>query len=79
MLNRRHLRIKVLQALYAYFQSNEENYRKTENELLQAVERMYDLYIYLLLTFSELKSIAEFRIEENKKKMLLHDIEILIV
>ncbi|MFN5032149.1 MAG: transcription antitermination protein NusB [Flavobacteriia bacterium] len=69
MLNRRHLRIKVLQALYAYFQSNEENYRKTENELLQAVERMYDLYIYLLLTFSELKSIAEFRIEENKKKI----------
>ena len=69
MLNRRHLRIKVLQSLYAYFQSNEESYRKTENELLQAVERMYDLYIYLLLTFIELKSIAEFRIEENKKKI----------
>lgn len=70
MLNRRHLRIKVLQALYAYFQSDEENYRRTENELMQAVEKIYDLYIYLLLTFSELKSIAENRIEENKKKIL---------
>lgn len=60
----------MLQALYAYFQSDEENYRRTENELMQAVEKIYDLYIYLLLTFSELKSIAENRIEENKKKIL---------
>lgn len=69
MLNRRHLRIKVLQALYAYFQSNEDSFKRTENELLQAVEKIYDLYIYLLLTFSEVKSIAESRIEENKKKI----------
>lgn len=60
----------MLQALYAYFQSDEENYRRTENELMQAVEKIYNLYIYLLLTFSELKSIAENRIEENKKKIL---------
>ncbi len=69
MLNRRHLRIKVLQALYAYFQSNEDNFRRTENEMMQAVERIQDLYLYLLLTFSELKSIAENRIEENTKKI----------
>lgn len=69
MLNRRHLRIKVLQALYAYFQSDEENYRRTENELMTSVERIYDLYLYLLLSFEELKSIAEARIEENKLKI----------
>lgn len=69
MLNRRHLRIKVLQALYAYFQSNEDNFRRTENELMQAVERIHDLYIYLLLTFSELKDIAQNRMEENTKKI----------
>lgn len=69
MLNRRHLRIKVLQALYAYFQSNEDNFRRTENELMQAVERIQDLYLYLLLTFSEIKSIAENRMEENTKKI----------
>jgi N utilization substance protein B len=69
MLNRRHLRIKVLQALYAYFQSDEDNYVRTEKELLSAVERMYDLYIYLLLTFSEIKDFAEARISDNKKKI----------
>lgn len=69
MLNRRHLRIKVLQALYAYYQSNEEVLSRSEKELLQAVEKMYDLYVYLLLTFGEIRSIAVHRIEENKKKL----------
>ncbi|MDG1657433.1 MAG: antitermination protein NusB, partial [Crocinitomicaceae bacterium] len=69
MLNRRHLRIKVLQALYAYFQANEDDYTKAEKELFHSVERIYELYIYMLLSFTELKSIAEYRIEENKKKI----------
>lgn len=69
MLNRRHLRIKVLQALYAYFQSDEENYRRTENELLTAVDKIYDLYLYFLLSFGEMQSIAANRLEENKKKI----------
>lgn len=69
MLNRRHLRIKVLQALYAFFQTEEGDYVKSEKELFSAVERIYDLYIYLLLTFEELQHIANHRIEENKKKI----------
>lgn len=69
MLNRRQLRIKVLQALYAYFQSEEENYRRSENELMGAIDKMYDLYIYLLLSLPEVKGFAENRIEENKKKI----------
>lgn len=69
MLNRRHLRIKVLQALYAYFQANEDDYTKAEKELFHSVDRIYELYIYMLLSFTELKSIAEYRIEENKKKI----------
>jgi N utilization substance protein B len=69
MLNRRHLRIKVLQALYAYFQSEEDSFRRTENELMASIEKMYDLYLYLLLTFGEIKTIAQHRIDENKKKM----------
>lgn len=69
MLNRRHLRIKVLQVLYAYFQSNEDNFPRTEKELMDSVDRIHDLYIYLLLTFSEIKVIAENRIEWNKKKI----------
>jgi N utilization substance protein B len=69
MLNRRHLRIKVLQALYAYFQSNEENYPKAEKEMLNALDRIYDLYLFFLLSFSELKVISENQFEERKKKI----------
>ena len=69
MLNRRHLRIKVLQILYAFYQSGEKDVLKAEKELLLSVERMYDLYIYLLLTLPELKRAAENKIEERKKKI----------
>lgn len=69
MLNRRHLRIKVLQSLYAYFQSDEDSLRRTEKELFNSIERIYDLYLYLLLSFQELQNLAEYRIEENKKKI----------
>ncbi|MFT7344981.1 MAG: N utilization substance protein B [Lentimonas sp.] len=68
MLNRRHLRIKVLQAMYAFVQSKEENYKRTEKELLNSIEKIHELYLYLMLTFTELKSVAERRIEENKTK-----------
>lgn len=69
MINRRHLRVKVLQALYAYFQSDEENYRRTENELLGSIEKIYDLYIFLLLTFPELKHISLLRMEDARNKL----------
>ncbi len=68
MLNRRHLRIKVLQSLYAYFQSKDEDFGKAERELMVSIDRIYDLYVYLLLSFSELKSIGENRMAEGGKK-----------
>lgn len=73
MLNRRHLRIKVLQFLYAYFQSNDESYGKVEKELTNSVERIYDLYVYMLLTFSELKSIGLTKMEDGAKKIFPTD------
>jgi len=69
MLNRRHLRIKVLQALYAYYQSSDANSYTSEKELFKAVDRIYELYIYLLLTFEELQRQGERRIEDAKQKM----------
>ena len=69
MLNRRHLRIKVLQILYAFFQSKEIDVIKAQNELLLSVERMYDLYLYLLLTLPEVKRAAEINNENRKNKL----------
>lgn len=69
MINRRHLRIKVLQALYAYLQDENPDFVKHEKLLLQNIERIFDLYIYLMLTFNEMKLIAENKIEESKNKL----------
>ena len=58
-----------MQSLYAYFQSEDKDYTVAERELFEAIDRIYDLYVYLLLTFAEVKLQAERRIEENKKKI----------
>jgi len=42
---------------------------KHEKLLLQNIERILDLYIYLMLTFNEMKLIAENKIEESKNKL----------
>lgn len=54
MLSRRHLRIRVLQGLYSYYQSNPRDAVKTEHEIFKGIENTYQLYIYLLLFFPEL-------------------------
>lgn len=69
MLNRRHLRIKVLQILYAYFQTEDRDAYRSEKELWRSIEKMYDLYLYYLLTFGEQVAFAEKRIEERQNKV----------
>jgi N utilization substance protein B len=70
MLNRRHLRIKAFQALYAHAQSAGGLPAKTEKELFLGIERTFDLYTQLLLLFGELRRLAEERIEGRKNKRL---------
>lgn len=54
MLSRRQLRIKVLQALYAYFQAEKTDLAIAEREMIRSVDKVYELYIYLLLFVKEL-------------------------
>jgi transcription antitermination protein NusB len=70
MLTRRHLRIKVLQSLYAYYQAEEHSLIKGEKDLFFSVEKVYDLYLLFLTIPLELKHQAELRIEDNKNKWL---------
>ena len=70
MLNRRYLRIKAFQALYAYWQSDNASAARIEKELFTGIERTYDLYLSLLLVFGELRHVAELIFEERKKKHL---------
>jgi N utilization substance protein B len=70
MLSRRHLRVKVLQALYAYFQSEKNDLLAGEKELNLSIEKVYDLYISQLLILPELTHAASIQIEERKNKKL---------
>lgn len=77
MLNRRHIRIKVLQALYAYFHSETESVAVGEKELFFSLNKVYELYIHLLSTFREVREVALDKIELGKQKRLPteHDIK----
>ncbi|MEO6883894.1 MAG: transcription antitermination factor NusB [Bacteroidia bacterium] len=70
MLNRRYLRIKVMQALYAFFQSEGKDLAKAEVELFRNIDKIYDLYVLQLLILPEVRDIAENVSEEAKKKRL---------
>lgn len=54
MLSRRHLRIRVMQALYSWQQSDNKSAAFAESELVKGTERMFDLYLQLLQFYTEL-------------------------
>jgi N utilization substance protein B len=68
MLSRRHLRVKVLQAIYAYFQAGNQDLYQGEKQLMLSINKLYELFIWQLSFFIELTRFAENRIEDNKKK-----------
>jgi transcription antitermination protein NusB len=68
MLNRRHLRIKVLQQLYAYSQSEDPNYVVSEKELMASIDRIYDLYILYLQLLPEIVRHHLLKIEDRKRR-----------
>ena len=59
MLNRRHLRVKVLQALYAYHQSATRDITQQEKNLLQSIDKVYEMYIWMLSLISEVVGYAQ--------------------
>ncbi len=70
MLNRRYLRIKAMQALYAFFQSDNNDLGKGERELFVGINKIYDLYIYQLAFLLELQHVANVLSEDAKNKRL---------
>ena len=70
MLNRRFLRIKVLQALYAYIESGEDKVNNGIKHLLESIDKLYELFIWQLSFLVETKRFAENKITENKHKYI---------
>lgn len=70
MLNRRHIRIKVMQSIYAMLQSSNDNIVKEEKFLNYSILRIYDLYVLMISLLLEVKNLAEVHQEISKKKHL---------
>ena len=70
MLNRRFLRVKVLQALYAFFQTSDNDLTVVEKNLFQSINRLYDLYLYRISLLLSILQAARLNMEKNKAKKL---------
>ena len=70
MLNRRHIRVKVMQSIYAMHQHQSDNLDKEEKFLFQSIENTQDLYLLLLSALTEIKRKEEQYIELASKKHL---------
>ena len=70
MLNRRQIRIKVMQLLFAYYSEEKPDIVKFEKTLFESFERFRDLYIALLLLPAEMQAKAIEKIEAGMNKKL---------
>jgi len=70
MLTRRHLRIKVFQALYAYAYDPQRGLIKAEKQLRQSIDEIYRLYLYDLAALVLIHRFAKERIEISRQKRL---------
>ena len=73
MLNRRHIRLKVMQLLYALDISNFNYDSDLNKELFKSLEDIYDLYLVLISLLIEVQLKAKSYIEISKKKQLATD------
>ena len=70
MISRRILRIKILQVLYAHYNTAGSDVVKPAKDLLFSIQKAYDLYYYLLLLIVPVKRFAESRIDLALNKKL---------
>ena len=71
MLNRRHIRVKVMQSIYAMHQSKSDNLEKEEKFLFYSVENIQDLYLIMLSSLIEIKKTEEVFLDKSSKKHLV--------
>jgi len=70
MLNRRHIRVKVMQTLYAFKGSESDDFSKDQKFLLFSIDNMYNLYLLLISLIIEVQKRAENNIEKKLNKHL---------
>jgi N utilization substance protein B len=70
MLNRRHIRIKVMQIIYAFKGNESDDLKKDERFLLKSIDSMLDLYFVLTSLLIEVQKKAEIHLKKSQTKHL---------
>ncbi|APY09292.1 transcription antitermination factor NusB [Winogradskyella sp. J14-2] len=73
MLNRRHIRIKVMQSLYAFKGHESDDLAKDEKFLMHSLDSMLDLYLSILALLTELHKKSKDYNSKLQKKLLGSD------
>jgi N utilization substance protein B len=59
-----------MQALYSFFQHEKASPAQFEKELFKSIDKIYELYLSILLLFNDLHHVSMVIIDENKNKRL---------
>lgn len=70
LINRRHIRVKVMQSIYAMHQSSSDSIEKEEKFLNLSIENIHNLYLTILSALVEIRNYELNLLELSKKKHL---------
>lgn len=70
MLTRRHIRVKVMQTLFAFDGTESDDFSKDQKFLLYSIDNMYNLYLLLMSLLIEINKKATTHLETAQKKHL---------
>lgn len=70
MLTRRQLRIKVMQAIFAFQRQQHPELKDLEKFLNQSMAQTYTLFLYMLQLLVEIQQLAQDRVEKQKNRHL---------
>ena len=70
MLNRRHIRVKVMQSIYALHQKSSDDIEKEEKFLLHSIDSIQDLYLIMMSSLIEIRKKEVVFLEASSKKHL---------
>ena len=68
MLNRRHIRVKVMQSIYAMHQNGSDSIEKEEKFLLYSIDNILDLYLTMLSSLIEIGKKEAVFIDKSSQK-----------
>lgn len=75
MLTRRHIRVKVLQSIYAFKQGDHSDLEKQEKFLWYSISQMHELYVLMLQSMVALRDHAESFLIKSQQKHLATELE----